>query len=201
MSETSSILQMQGLLERMLTGDSAAKKQLVDQAYARLLVIARKLLNTFPRVRTQEETAGVLNEAYLRLHSSMEAVKPGSVREFLGLAALQIRRTLLDSIRKMGRREAMPRVEVGAGEGTDAGVDVPDTKDEGSRRELGLDLLEAMEKLSDEEREVVDLLFFHGHTQPEAGEVLGVHEDTVKRRWARARVKLARWLGALGASN
>ena len=66
--------------------------------------------------------------------------------------------------------------------------------------QVDLDLLEAVGRLPDEEREAVELLFFHGYSQPEAGEILGVHEDTVKRRWSRARVKLADQLSAFGAA-
>src|SRR5205807_6264914 len=76
----------------------------IDRAHERLIRVARKLLGSFVRVRVEEETAGVLNDAYLRLHSSLEDVKPQTVREFMGLAALEIRRTLLDRIRKMDGR-------------------------------------------------------------------------------------------------
>ena len=47
-----------------------------------------------------------------------------------------------------------------------------------------------IEKLDEVEREVVELLFFLGSSQREAGEVLGIHEDTVKRRWAKAKREL-----------
>jgi DNA-directed RNA polymerase specialized sigma24 family protein len=43
---------------------------------------------------------------------------------------------------------------------------------------------------------VVDLLFFNDLTQLEAAGLLGIDESTVKRRWARARVRLAKWLHA-----
>ena len=66
---------------------------------------------------------------------------------------------------------------------------------------LALDLLEAIERLPDDEREVVELLFFYGYSQPEAGEILGVHEDTVKRRWSRARVKIAEQLAVYDAGT
>ena len=61
-----------------------------------------------------------------------------------------------------------------------------------------LELMEAVERLDRDEREVVDLLFFNGLTQLEAADLLGVDESTVKRRWARARVRLAKWLESYG---
>jgi RNA polymerase sigma factor (sigma-70 family) len=41
----------------------------------------------------------------------------------------------------------------------------------------------AVEQLPDAEREVVELTFYHGLTQPEIAELLGVDERTVRRRW------------------
>jgi RNA polymerase sigma-70 factor (ECF subfamily) len=178
-------VQLQGLLDRLLAGDATAKHELINRAHDRLIVITRKLLGSFSRVRVEEETAGVLNEAYLRLHTALEEVRPATVREFLGLAALQIRRVLLDAVRKLGGRGTGPRPQkVPLEEGADLPVG-------GHDGHVALDLLEAVERLPDDEREIVDLLFFHGWTQPEAAEILGVHEDTVKRRWARARITLA----------
>jgi RNA polymerase sigma factor (sigma-70 family) len=47
-----------------------------------------------------------------------------------------------------------------------------------------------VERLSDEEREVIDLLWYQGLTQGEAAEVLGVSEKTINRRWMAARMRL-----------
>jgi RNA polymerase sigma factor (sigma-70 family) len=66
---------------------------------------------------------------------------------------------------------------------------------------MALELLEAIDILPDDERRVVELKFIDGCTEAEAGQILGVHEDTVKRRWARARVKLAKKLAVFGPEN
>ena len=47
-----------------------------------------------------------------------------------------------------------------------------------------------VEKLTDEQREVFDLLWYEGLTQPEAATILGVSLKTVKRRWQDARLFL-----------
>ena len=156
------------------------------------------------RVCAEEETAGILSELILRLHAALDEVKPTSVRQFVGLAALEIRRVLLDRIRKMeGRgKESRPQKQsLDAGsEGGAPGPAIADDDFNEERRTLALDLLEAVGHLPVDEREAVELLFFQGYSQPEAGEILGVHEDTVKRRWSRARVKLAEQLSAFGAA-
>jgi RNA polymerase sigma-70 factor (ECF subfamily) len=46
-----------------------------------------------------------------------------------------------------------------------------------------------------EEREVFELLWYHGLTQAEAARVLGTTERVVGSRWRRARLRLHRELG------
>jgi RNA polymerase sigma-70 factor (ECF subfamily) len=54
---------------------------------------------------------------------------------------------------------------------------------------------EAMQKLSEEQREVLVLLRFQGRSVREAAEVLGVPEGTVKSRAYHALQALRKWLG------
>ena len=203
MSTGNTTILIQQVLDSLVIGDAQAKKELIDLAYERLVFVARKLLGSFVRVRVEEETTGIVNEAYLRLNSSLEHVKPTTVRQFIGLASLEIRRVLLDTIRRMdgrgaSKRKAPLRLDANPSElgNAPAGLEIADPDYDESRRIQAIDLLEAVERLPVEERETVELLFLHGYSQPEAGEVLGVHEDTVKRRWARARVILSGVLSA-----
>jgi RNA polymerase sigma-70 factor, ECF subfamily len=54
---------------------------------------------------------------------------------------------------------------------------------------------EAMQKLSEEQREVLILLRFQGRSVREAAEMLGVPEGTVKSRAYHALQALRKWLG------
>jgi RNA polymerase sigma-70 factor (ECF subfamily) len=45
-----------------------------------------------------------------------------------------------------------------------------------------------VERLPDERRDVFDLLWYKGLTQPEAAQVLGISLATLKRRWQSARL-------------
>jgi RNA polymerase sigma-70 factor (ECF subfamily) len=198
---------LQEILDRFNSGNPEAKKELINRAYERLVIVARGLLNSFAAARKEEETATVLNQAYLRLHTSLDEVRPQTVRQFFGLAALQVRRVLLDAVRELrgGRAKKNPRPEVrpldGGKPGEDGGHDPSDPRSGPAAKALDLDVLEAVDRLPDDEREVVDLLFFNGLTQREAAALLKVHEDTVKRRWASARVELAELLSAYGWSE
>ena len=52
------------------------------------------------------------------------------------------------------------------------------------------ELYRQIELLPENERDVVDLLYFHGLTQAEVASQLGVTERTVRRYWTAARLRL-----------
>jgi RNA polymerase sigma-70 factor (ECF subfamily) len=195
MSDVSTTQALQAVLDHFLAGDPAAKRELIGRAYGRLLVIARKVLRSFSAV--EESTAAVLHDAYRRLDAALTDVKPPTVRAFFGLAALQVRRVLLDLVRGEARGPGVVPLG-GGGDTSDRGHDPSDSGNAGGDEGQGADIIAAVDRLPEDEREVVDLLFWMGLTQPEAGAVLGVHEDTVKRRWAAARVKLKGLLKGYG---
>ena len=193
MSDGTTTIAIQSALDRLRLNpnDAATRKELISRSYDRLADVARRLLGPAYRERP-EDTSGLLAEAYLRLETALGAVRPESVRQYLGLAALQMRRALVDIFRKERGRNGGRETPVSLDAGTTGGqaVSAPVALDADWR----LELMDAVGRLDGPEREAVDLLFFHGLTQLEAAGVLGVDESTVKRRWARARVRLARWL-------
>jgi len=52
------------------------------------------------------------------------------------------------------------------------------------------DFHETVNGLPDEQKEVVNLLFYEGMSQEEAATVLGVSLRTLKRRWQEAKLAL-----------
>jgi RNA polymerase sigma-70 factor (ECF subfamily) len=88
--------QIQSWLIRLQAGDLAARDALLDAAGERLRQLARRMLQGYPRVHRWEETDDVLQNALLRLYRTLKDVPPPSVTDFLRLAALNIRRELLD---------------------------------------------------------------------------------------------------------
>ncbi len=180
-------------LVRFAKGDESALPLLIDTAYNRLLILARGHLNRFPKLRTEEETATVLNQAYTRIENALKEVRPTNVRDFFGLASRHIRWLLLELARH-GKRGNEPRPEVhgglGAQDSQGQGHD-PIAKEKGADLfEYREDIISALDQLDEKYREVVELIFFHNLTQAEAAEIIGVHEDTVKKRWAEARIDL-----------
>jgi RNA polymerase sigma factor (sigma-70 family) len=180
--------EIQSWLDRLQSGHDAARDEVINHSCERLRKLARRMLRGYPRLRRWETTDDVLQNAMLRLHRSMAGVKPETTRDYLGLAATQIRRTLLDLTRHHFGPEG-----AGGNHHTDGNDDEP-AHQRATTQPENLDewsaLHEAVEALPDEEREVVGLLWYEGLTQIQAAHVLGVNERTIRRRWLSARCRL-----------
>src|ERR1700684_2515733 len=92
-------VQLETLMARVRTGDSAARDELISAACDRLLRLTRKMLKSFPRVARWEQTDDVFQNATIRLCKALKDTTPQSVQHFLNLAALHIRRELIDLAR------------------------------------------------------------------------------------------------------
>src|SRR5260370_3628744 len=91
--------ELQRWIDRLKAGDSAARVKLLECAQERLRKLARKMLRSYPGVQRWEELEDVTQQATLKLWHALQEIAPGSVREFVGLAATQIRRVLIDMAR------------------------------------------------------------------------------------------------------
>ena len=199
MTENSQQSMMHQLLDRAGTGDAAAVDALLQHNCARLTLLTRRMLGDFQRVRRWTETADVLQNALVRLVAALRDVKPQSARDFLALATLQIRRELID----LARQYYGPH---GIGANYDSQMardsrgpqpaEKADLSHEPSSLAQWSELHQHIDALPEEEREVVDLLFYQGMEQAEAAEVLNVSVRTLQRRWHTALCKLHRvWNG------
>lgn len=175
-------------LHLLREGSLQARESVIEHTCGRLRKLARKMLQGFPVVRRWSETDDVLQAALLRLHRALAAVHPQSPAEFYGLAAMQIRRELLD----LAKRYQGPQ-GLGASHQTDSGSLVAQRAAESVEPadvEAWSRFHESVDLLPREQRAVVDLLWYEGFSQPEAAGVLGISLATLKRRWASARIQL-----------
>src|SRR5438105_3465174 len=101
----SSSTELQVILNRLNSGEVQARDELIARAYERLRRLAAKMLQSYPAVRDRQSSQDVLHDAYPRLRRALEAVPPTTVAEFFPLAALQIRRELLDAARTLRRQQ------------------------------------------------------------------------------------------------
>jgi RNA polymerase sigma factor (sigma-70 family) len=181
----------------MHAGDAAAADELLRIAGERLERMARRMLQAFPNVRRQADTADVFQEAVYRLLRSLQQLEtpPASVREFLGLAAAHIRRELLDLARRCGTAKRRGDQPLNAGGSSEADFDPEASMDDADELERWRRFHEEVEKLPALEREVISLRFYHGWSEAEIADLFRVSERTVRRRWASGCARLAEALG------
>src|SRR5262245_2739234 len=186
----SQTVQIQACLDRLRGGDEAARDELLGCACDRLRNLARKMLKGYPNVHRWEQTDDVLQNAALRLHRTLRQIPVETSRDFFRLAAVNIRRELLDLAKHhygplgQGARHAS-QPDRGSG-----GLDPSDPVDDPRRLAAWGEFHRQIDALPDEEREVFDLLWYQGLSQAEAAELLGVSDRTIKRRWQAARLRL-----------
>jgi len=183
---------VQKCLVRLHAGDESARTDLINQACDRLQRLTRKLMGDFPRIRQWEDSGDVLQDATIRLMRALQEVSPRSPREFFALAALQIRRQLLDLGRRFrGPQRRQLNESARSDDSTGAGYELAAPAGFDANELAGwTDFHECIESLPVEQREVVGLLWYHGLTQVEAAEILNVTERSVKRYWQAARLRL-----------
>jgi RNA polymerase sigma-70 factor (ECF subfamily) len=184
-------------LDRLRAGDEASRDELLRISCRRLGRLARKMLRSFPGVRRWEQTDDVLQNAALRLWRALDAVQPASVHEFITLAAVQIRRELIDLARHYDGPLGAGRHHVGQGGPDDSGAPPEPGTDTHDPAHLATwtEFHHVVEALPDEEKEIVDLLWYQGLPQADAAALLGVTERVVRYRWRLARLKLHERLG------
>jgi RNA polymerase sigma factor (sigma-70 family) len=188
------------LLQLTQAGDQVALNTLIERSGTRLRNLARHMLNGSPALRRWAGSDDVLQNSLIRLVRALEAVKPDSSRDFFGLAALQMRRELIDLARHFyGPRGHGANHESGTDERLlDAGVKADANQPDAMAQ--WAELHEHIGQLDESQREIVDLIFYQGLNQTETAEVLGVSVRTVQRRWHTVLLKLNEFLEGSGLS-
>ena len=192
------------LLARAAAGDNPAYDEVISRASARLLKLTRRMFHAYPRLRRFEQTEDVYQQAALRLYRSLADVKPDSLRSFMGLAATQINRTLIDLARHhFGPEGAAAHHHSDPGPDGAPGIVAraeaidgrPESLEEWAR------LHEVIETLPAEEREIFSLTWYVGLGRAEIADLLDVSLSTVKRRWRSARLLIHRGMRGVPPSS
>ena len=168
------------LLLRAGAGEPGAVERMFPLVYDELRRIAHRHLTRESSGRTLSTTE-LVHEAYLKLIDQTRVEWNGHAH-FLGVAAIAMRRILVDrarSRRRLKRGGVQPPVPL---ESVDLSAD--------ERADLVVALDEALDRLRElDERQarVVECRFFGGMSEDETAEALGVAPRTARRAWARAR--------------
>ena len=179
-----------------LAGDTPAEpvvRALLDRAFLRLHRFCATLLHhDYPRLthpplnlQTDELLSGVAE----RLLKALREARPRTVREFFALAGQHMRWELNDLARRLDNQPAA--VELREGQ-----FPAPASSDSGLSADARR-MLEAIEALPEEEREVFSLVRIQGMTQTETATLLEVSTKTVQRRLNRALLLLTKALSDL----
>jgi RNA polymerase sigma factor (sigma-70 family) len=205
--EESTLVRLASCMDRLRAGEPSARDEVIEISYRRLDAMVRRMLKRDDRVSAWEQADDVLQNAAVRLWRALDRVKPATVDEFLGLAATQIRRELLDLARHyygphgQGSNQVAPAAGRDGPDSSTAPVfEGVETTYDPSRLAIWTEFHRAVEALPDDERALCEMLWYLGLPQDEVAQVLGVDPSTVKRRWRGVRLKLHRavrgWDGA-----
>ena len=177
-------LDVTALLLALSRGEPKAREELIAVVYDRLRDLARRQLKGERDGHTLQPTA-LVHEVYQRL-VDQDRVEWKSRAHFFGVAAVLMRRVLVDHARRTGaqrrgggaQKMALTEEMAVAPGGLD--VDI-----------LALDqALQELEGLDRDQARIVELRFFGGLSVEETAESLGVSRATVMRDWAMARAFL-----------
>jgi RNA polymerase sigma-70 factor (ECF subfamily) len=179
-----------------LAGDQPAEpiiRALLDRSVRRLHLLCANLLYrqyrrlTLPPLNLQPDE--LLDAVVEHLLKAMRTVRPQTVRGFFALVNQHIRWELNDLARRLDKQPAAVELNEGL---------APAPASSGSALTAdGCRMLEAIDNLPEEEREVFGLVRVQGMTHSEAAEVLAVSPKTVQRRLNRSLLLLAKELDHL----
>lgn len=179
----------------------AGRDGLLSFAIDHMRAVAHRMMRGFPGVRRWDETDDVVQGAALRLTRALDAVVPVDARHVLGLIAMQVRRELVDLARRYGGSESFARHHETNAVRIDGEIrlhsdDVidDDTTDLGRTGDW-VRFHEAAESLTDEERELFNLVWYLGLDQEQTARALGCSVRTVARRWEILKRHLVQRLG------
>lgn len=180
------------------------KERILDLVSDRVEKLTRKLLRDQRVVARWDQTADIAQMARIRLWKALDEVPLDNSVALMGLTAQHIRWLIIDRARKhrgphgvaanhatqnlfAEHRDHAPEA---AGRAVAASAQ---TQEPGQEIEA---LHEAVDRLPEEQRRVVDLVYYHGMTYAQAADLLQVSEKTVQRRNKRAHLALSKSLQA-----
>ena len=168
-------------------------RALVARAAERLNVLCGSMLYrsyerlTRPPLNLRPEE--MLSAVVERLLKALRVARPANVRQFFAIANQHMRWELNDLARRLDQQTHVLSLQEDA-------VFAPETSGSAPSPNA-LRMLEAIESLPEEEREVFDLIRIQGLSHPETAELVGASTKTVQRRLNRALLLLTEQLADL----
>ena len=165
-------------------------RELLGRAVGRLhMLCATVLYQSYPRLTQAPlnlQAEELLSSVVERLLKAMQKARPNGVREFFAMANQHMRWELNDLARRLDKKD--PDIQL---------LEALAIAPESSGAELSQSarkMLQAIDELPEDVREVFSLVRIQGVSQVEAAEVLGVSVKTVQRRLNRSLLLLSQSL-------
>jgi RNA polymerase sigma-70 factor (ECF subfamily) len=149
----------------------------------------RRLMNPPLNLQPDELLSAVVE----RMLKAMRSVRPNNVRQFFALANQHMRWELNDLARRLDKEDRAQEIR-------DSIVAAPTDSSLSQLTPNARRVLESIDALPAEEREVFDLVKIQGMSQPDAAAIIGISPKTVQRRLRRALLTLSERLGDLNPS-
>lgn len=191
------------LLRRAREGDDVALGAVLEQYRAYLALLARLQIDR--RFQGKTDPADVVQETFLAAHRAFsrfrgqtEAELAAWLRAILATALADLARRFLRARRRDVRLEReladdLDRSSLALDQALAATTSTPSQL--AVRREQGVLLAAALDRLPADYREVLVLHYLEGLAHPDVARRMGRTIDSVKNLWARALGKLRRSLG------
>ena len=172
------------------TPDDAASA-LLAQSYEEVRRVAHRIIASDSQRKVMQATE-LAHEAILRL-IALNRIEIQGRAHLLALAAQSMRRVLIDEARKAAAaKRRMPDM-------------VTSSPDGAAGQLIGIEdldrALRALERVSPDHAQVVELRFMLGLTIEEASQASNIPERTIKRRWQTARAWLLDFLNPHAGGN
>jgi RNA polymerase sigma-70 factor (ECF subfamily) len=171
------------LLIKLSNGNRDAVDQLLPLIYGELKRLAANYLRRERSGHTLQPTA-LVHEAYLKL-VDINQVNWQNRAHFLGVAANQMRRILIDYARQHNAEKRGNDFQI---------IALNENIDKAAEQSMELvaldDALNELAKMDPVKAKIVELRYFGGLTTEETAEVLGVSAITVKRHWRMTKAWL-----------
>ena len=172
-------------------------RSVLSRATQRLQMLSSVLLHSsYPRLTQPPlnlEVGDLLNAVVERLLKALRKARPKTVREFFALASQHMRWELNDLARRLDERA--PHIQLAEGLAVAPESSASEISSNARR------MLNAIEDLPEDEREVFSLVRIQGLSQTESAALLGVSVKTVQRRLNRSLVLLTSKLSDLRPSD
>ena len=177
--------------------DAMVVRDLLGEAANRLHALCASFLHrNYPRLTRPPfnlQADEMLSSVVERMLKALRETRPRSVRQYFALANQHMRWELNDLARRLDDRSRVLEVH-------ESSVAAPETSN--SRLSPNaLRILDAIDNLPEDEREVFSLVRIQGMMQFEVADVLGVSTKTVQRRLNRSLLLLSEALGDLRHSR